>query len=117
LSDAPAPHINESNGALLREILVWFGRGVVYSLAFWAVYRAVYFIYPAQSSTDDAKSRETQTRQTDAYDQQMKRAKEMLVESEKQQERMSAILSKQEEQAKRYDAVLERWEKQVGIRK
>jgi hypothetical protein len=117
LSEVPAPRLSESNGAWLREILIWFGRGIVYSLAFWAVYRAVYFIYPAQSAAEEAKSRETQARQTEAYDEQMKRSTEMLVESERQQARMSAILSKQEEQAKRFDAVLERWEKQVGVRK
>jgi hypothetical protein len=117
LSEVPAPRLNESNGAWLREVFIWFGRGVVYSLAFWAIYRVVYFIYPAQSSADDAKWRETQTRQTEAYDEQMKRGVEMIVESEKQQARMGAILTKQEEQAKRFDAVLERWEKQVGIRK
>lgn len=117
MSDVPTPRLSDSNGAWLRTTLVLFGRGIIYSLAFWAVYRAVYLVYPSKPSNEDEKWQARQSNQLDAYDEQMKRGVEMAAESQRQQARMDAILSKQEEHSRRFEAVLERWEKQVGIRK
>lgn len=116
MADVPAPRLVDAKSATLRSIFALFGRGLIYALAFWTVYRGMLLVYPPanpSADSDDALRRK-QSSQLSAYDEQARKADQMLEESEKQQARTSALLSKQEEQARRFDAVLDRWEKQSG---
>jgi hypothetical protein len=117
VSDVPTPKL--SDAPFLRNILVLFGRGLIYALAFWTVYRAMIWVYPPHESSTDTNEglQQRYTTQMDSYDEQTRKARQMLDESEKQQARMSVVITKQEEQSKRFDAILERWEKQAGLRK
>ena len=119
MDNVPPPKLDSENWPQIRAVLLTFGRGLIYALAFWAVYRAMLWVYPPASPNDatDTAIRERQTSQQDAYDAQAARATRMFDESESQQRRMGAVIAKQEEQSKRFDAVLERWERQTGIRK
>lgn len=98
----------------MKPVLLTFGRGLVYSLAFWIVYSVLY--HPpwgrlSSSDQDDAR--------TEAYwkasERQQARTEELFDMSEQQFKRMDALISKQEELNQRFEAVIIRWEKQVGI--
>lgn len=101
MSDVPPPNFNDADKSTMYNIAVLFGKGIVYAIAFWAVYRGFWFVFPAGGTTT-------------TYDVSAQQASQIMEESEKQQLRMRAILTKQEEQAKRFDAILDRWEKQAG---
>ena len=100
--------------AAFRNIASLFGRGLVYALAFWAIYGFVYLpLYYAWAWFDPSGSTDAQTqRQMHVWDEQQRQAGEMMKASEAQQRRMDAVLTKQEEQGKRMDAILEAWERQ-----
>ena len=99
----------------MKQILVIFGRGLIYSLAFWLVYTVIYHPpWQRQASTgDDAR--------TEAYwkaqEEQQVRSENMFEVAEQQYKRMDALISKQEELSQRFEAVIARWEKQVGIKR
>ena len=118
MSEVPPPHLSETNSPRLRQVLALFGRGLIYAVAFWLVYLGLFRIYPGSATPEaDNKVYQRQTAQQITYDEQARKASDLLVESERQQARMNASLTKQEELTKRFDAVIERWEKQTGIRK
>ena len=119
MSQVPPPNLSDAHNPTLRSIAALFGRGLIYALAFCAVYRAMLFVYPAGGSyaePDDAL-RKRQQSQMQGYDEQARRAGQMLEDSEKQQARSRALITKQEERAQRFDAILDRWEKQAGLRR
>ena len=119
MSEIPRPNSGYVDAPPLHRMLALFGRGVVYAIAFWTVFRVLQITFPSDiSSTDsDEKLRQRQTTQMDAYEEQVKRTDQLFEQSEAQQARMRELISKQEEQAKRFDAVLDSWEKQAGLRK
>ena len=119
MSEVPPPKFSDANSPWLLHALALFGRGLIYALAFWAVYRVMLLVYPAGASSteSDEKLRQRQTTQMNSYDEQVQKANQMFDESEKQQARMRALVSKQEEQAKRFDAILDQWERQARLHK
>ncbi len=81
-------------------------KGLIYSVCFWVVYRALNSLFYPQPLPDaQAQS------QAEEYARQVKKSGELLQVTEKQQFRMDAILTKQEEQARRLDEVIKNWEK------
>jgi len=119
VSEVPAPKLSDPNLHDLRSIFLLFGRGLIYALAFWTVYRVMLIVYPVNGGSTDSeeRARELQSSQAKTYDEQVKRSNQMFDASEAQQTRMLALISKQDEQAKRFDAVLDQWERQTGLRK
>ena len=100
----------------MKTVLATFGRGLIYSLAFWLVYSVLYHPpWARQSSTEqDAARAEAYWKASEA---QQARMQELLDVSEQQYKRMDPIMSKQEELSQRFEAVIARWEKQVGIKR
>ena len=98
----------------MKQVLVTFGRGLIYSLAFWLVYTAVYHPpWQHQTSNDDARTENYWK----AQEEQQARSESMFEVAEQQYKRMDALMSKQEELSQRFEAVIARWENQVGIKR
>ena len=119
MSDVPPPNLRNSDSAWIRQAFVLFGRGLIYAFAFWTVYRVMLLVYPFGDASPDASERlqKRYSTQMNTYDEQTRRAEQMIDETAKQQARTRALISKQEEQAQRFDAILEKWEKQSVVRK
>jgi hypothetical protein len=113
VSDTP------SSENLLRSIAITLGKGLLYGLAFCAVYAFVYtpLFYSMQRGERYAGDEEHSKRQMREWDEQSRRSGEMLHDSELMQTRYEALLSKQEQLAQRMDAVLDVWERQARIKK
>ena len=100
----------------MRQVLLTFGRGLVYALAFWLVYSIFY--QPPWRTDEAADQNEARAeRYWSIVEGQQVRNDRLLVVSEQQQKRMDAVMAKQEELSQRFETVIARWEKQVGIKR
>jgi len=98
----------------MKQVLVTFGRGLIYSLAFWLVYTVLYHPpWQRQASADDARTESYWKAQAE----QQARSEDLFKVAEQQYKRMDALMSKQEELSQRFETVIARWEKQVGIKR
>jgi hypothetical protein len=111
MSEVPEPNLNDVRSAPFRRVFLLFGKGIVYALAFWMVYAAIYRAPWSISST--TKSEEARSEDAwKSYDSQKARAENAMAASEAQQKRMDAVITKQEELMRRFEAVIAGWEKQ-----
>ena len=116
-------HNSPLNGSATKNILLLFGRGLVYAVCIWAVYAVLYRpIFSGSTSVAAATSanasyEKQQADQVRVYQEQVARTNAMYAESEIQQKRMAEVLTKQEELAKRLDVVMSAWERQSGVKK
>ena len=76
MSEVPPPKLNHANSPVVLGILVLFGRGFIYALAFWTVYRALIWIYPPIGSSAESYEmlQQRQTSQLNVYDEQSRKA-------------------------------------------
>jgi hypothetical protein len=98
----------------LKQVLLIFVRGLIYSLAFWIVYSVLYHPPWQRSSSADQTDPRTEA-YWKAVEEQQSRTNRLFDMSEQQYKRMDALVSKQEDLSQRFEAVIARWEKQVGI--
>jgi hypothetical protein len=91
----------------MKELSITFGKGVVYALCFWFVYKGMNFV--SQSLMPRAAQAE-QTMSAENYVLQQERTNRLLDESEKQHKRMSAVITQQEENANRFKLLLDQAE-------
>jgi hypothetical protein len=113
MADVPPPHLDDPRSAPIRRALALFGRGLLYSLAFWAVYAAIYRAPWSASSTspssDDELKRQVQAWKS--FDEQQARSAASMDKSEEQLKRMDALLTSQEQLMARFERVIAGWEK------
>src|SRR4051812_33802462 len=112
MADVPPPNLDDRSSTWFRRVLGLFGRGVVYSLAFWLVYAGVYrapWSTPASSASADETNRQTQAWK--AYDEQQRRTLAQMEASEAYLKRMDALVTTQEKLMVRFEKVIESWER------
>lgn len=116
-------HNSPPNDSTAKNILVLFGRGLVYAVCIWAVYAVLYrpifsgSTSAAAAASANASYEKQQADQVRIYQEQVARTNAMYAESEMQQRRMAELLTKQEELTKRLDLVMSAWERQSGVKK
>lgn len=112
------PQSPRPSGDVLAIVGSTLGKGVLYALAFWAVYAFVYTpaYYAMHRADADVSSEEQTQRQMRAWDEQSQRSAAMLEDSAALQKRYEALLARQEQQVERMDAILGAWERQSGVR-
>jgi hypothetical protein len=93
-----------------------FGRGLIYAVAFWAVYSVLYRPPWFIASTMDKEDKRTESAWK-SYDDQQARTEKAWATSEQQQRRMDAILTKQEEVWPRFEKVISSWENQTTTKR
>ena len=102
----------------LKYIGLFIVKAVSFTVIFWGLWLYVLKPITSPAPSTNSSSQDAQSKaQMDTYEQQAKRAAELLDSSDAQQKRMEQLLTTQEEQARRYNLVLDKWEKQTGIKK
>jgi hypothetical protein len=89
----------------MKELSATFGKGIVYALCFWFVYKGLNLLW--QPVTQSSAATQQQIAAETTYLRQQERASQLLDESEKQHKRMSAIIALQEENAQRLKTLLD----------
>lgn len=115
MADVPPPVLDHPSSRPLLRLLALFGRGLVYSFAFWLVYFAIYQA-PWSTGSTSSRSDEEARRQAQAwksYDEQQARTQAQMAASEAHLKRMDALVQTEERLMARFEKVIESWERAV----